>query len=98
MFEASSGVKLVMSISARNVSPRADFTARRPRPSADASGTVNHRAAAATPVKANRPVYSEVRFKASPNSIMRNALLAPALSPSSLTCLTSNGGEIQKSQ
>ena len=57
---------LVTSISAWSVSPKADVTFRRPRPSAQASGTDIHIAAAATLVRTNRPANIVLRFKASP--------------------------------
>src|SRR5882724_7750034 len=64
--EASSGVRLVTSISARSVSPSEDCTARAPRPSARASEATSHKVAAAIAVSAKRPAYSEFLIKASP--------------------------------
>jgi len=51
--EASSAVMLVTSISARRLSPNADCTAMRPRPSAQLPEVATARAATATARKAN---------------------------------------------
>ncbi len=65
--DSSSGVTLVMSISARSVSPNPDCTARRPSPRANALEEAINMVASATPVRAKRPANSEFIFKASPN-------------------------------